>query len=337
MSKKTFRMAINEAIAQEMRRDPTVIVMGEDNAGGMGAPGNDDAWGGVLGVTKGLMPEFGRERVLDTPISESAFIGAAAGAAATGLRPVAELMFVDFMGVCLDQIFNQAGKFRYMFGGKAVTPLVVRTMFGAGFRAASQHSQCLYPVFTHFPGLKVVIPSSPYEAKGLMIQSIRDDDPVIFFEHKVMYDDEEEVPDEPYTIPFGEANLTREGDDVTIVAIGRMVTFANQVADQLAGEGVGCTVVDPRTTSPLDEETILECVTDTGRLVVVDEASPRCSMATDIAALAADKAFASLKAPVRMVRPPHTPVPFAPELEDLYIPGPETIAAAVRDVMARSS
>ncbi len=223
MAKKSFRQAINEALAQEMRRDPTVIVMGEDNAGGMGAPGEDDAWGGVLGVTKGLMPEFGRERVLDTPISESAFIGAAAGAAATGLRPVAELMFVDFLGVCFDQIYNQAGKFRYMFGGNAVTPLVVRTMYGAGFRAASQHSQCLYPIFTHTPGLKVVIPSSPYEAKGLLIQSIRDDDPVIFFENKVMYDDEEEVPDESYTIPFGEANLTREGDDVTIVALGRMV------------------------------------------------------------------------------------------------------------------
>ena len=172
MAKKSFRQAINEALAQEMRRDPTVVVMGEDVAGGLGAPGEDDAWGGPLGVTKGLMPEFGRERVLDTPISESAFIGAAAGAAATGLRPVAELMFVDFMGVCFDQIFNQAAKFRYMFGGKAVTPMVVRTMYGAGFRAASQHSQCLYPVFTHIPGLKVAIPSSPYEAKGLLTQAL---------------------------------------------------------------------------------------------------------------------------------------------------------------------
>ena len=335
MAKKTYRAAINEALAQEMRRDPTVIVMGEDNAGGMGAPGEDDAWGGVLGVTKGLMPEFGRERVLDTPITESAFIGAAAGAAATGLRPVAELMFVDFMGVCLDQIFNQAGKFRYMFGGKAVTPLVIRTMYGAGFRAASQHSQCLYPVFTHFPGLKVVIPSSPYEAKGLLIQAIRDDDPVIFFEHKVMYDDEEEVPDEAYTIPFGEANLTREGDDVTIVAFGRMVKFANQVADSLEGDGISCTVVDPRTTSPLDTDTILECVADTGRLVVVDEANPRCSMAADIAALVAEHAFDALKAPIKTVTAPHTPVPFSPDLEDLYIPTPAKIEAAVREVAGR--
>jgi len=332
MAKKSYRQAINEALAQEMRRDPTVIVMGEDNAGGLGAPGEDDAWGGVLGVTKGLMPEFGRDRVLDTPITESAFIGAAAGAAATGLRPVAELMFVDFMGVCFDQIYNQAGKFRYMFGGKAVTPLVVRTMYGAGFRAASQHSQCLYPIFTHTPGLKVVIPSSPYEAKGLMIQSIRDDDPVIFFENKVMYDDEEEVPDEPYTIPFGEANLTREGNDVTIVAIGRMVGMANQVADKLEKDGISCTVLDPRTTSPLDSDTILECAEETGRIVVVDEASPRCNMATDISALIAEQAFGALKAPIKKVTPPHTPVPFAPELEDLYIPSPQKIEAAVREV-----
>jgi pyruvate/2-oxoglutarate/acetoin dehydrogenase E1 component len=333
MAIKSYRQAINEALAQEMRRDPRVIVMGEDNAGGIGAPGEDDAWGGVLGVTKGLMPEFGRERVLDTPISESAFIGAAAGAAATGLRPVAELMFVDFMGVCFDQIFNQAAKFRYMFGGKATTPLVIRTMYGAGFRAASQHSQCLYPLFTHIPGLKVVLPSSPYEAKGLLIQAIRDDDPVVFFEHKVMYDEEEEVPDEPYTIPFGEANLTREGDDVTIVAFGRMVGFSNQVADSLEKEGISCTVVDPRTTSPLDEDTIIECVEETGRLVVVDEANPRCSLATDISAMVAERAFGALKAPIRMVRAPHTPVPFSPDLEDAFIPKTEDIAAAVRSVM----
>ncbi|WP_299397719.1 alpha-ketoacid dehydrogenase subunit beta [Pelagibius sp.] len=337
MPKKSFRQAINEALAMEMRRDPTVVLMGEDVAGGAGAAGEDDAWGGPLGVTKGLMPEFGRDRILDTPISESAFIGAAAGAAATGLRPVAELMFVDFMGVCLDQIYNQAGKFRYMFGGKAVTPMVVRTMYGAGFRAASQHSQCLYPVFTHMPGLKVAIPSSPYEAKGLLIQAIRDDDPVIFFEHKVMYDDEEEVPDEAYTIPFGEANLTREGDDVTIVALGRMVQFANQVADKLEGEGITCTVVDPRTTSPMDEDTILECVEETGRLVIVDEASPRCNIATDVSALVSERAFGALKAPIRMVTPPHTPVPFAAELEDLYIPNPERIEEAVRSVMGHQA
>ncbi len=337
MSKKSFRQAINEALAQEMERDPRVVIMGEDIAGGLGAPGEDDAWGGVLGVTKGLMGKFGRERVLDTPITESGFIGAAAGAALRGLRPVAELMFVDFMGVCFDQIFNQAAKFRYMFGGKATTPLVIRTMFGAGFRAASQHSQCLYPIFTHIPGLKVVIPSSPYEAKGLLIQAIRDDDPVVFFEHKVMYDVEEEVPDEPYAIPFGEARFVREGDDVTIVAFGRMVSLASQAAEALAKEGVSCSVIDPRTTSPLDLPTILESVRETGRLVLVDEASPRCNLATDISAQVAEQAFDALKAPIRMVSPPHTPVPFAPALEDEFVPNAEKIAAAVRSTMRAPS
>ena len=242
-------------------------------------------------------------------------------------------MFVDFMGVCFDQIFNQAAKFRYMFGGKAVTPLVVRTMYGAGFRAASQHSQCLYPMFTHIPGLKVVLPSNPYEAKGLLIQAIRDDDPVIFFEHKALYDMEGEVPDEPYAIPFGEASVTREGDDVTIVAFGRMVNFANEAADNLARQGITCTVVDPRTTSPLDTETILETVEETGRLVVVDEAHPRCSMASDIAGLVAENAFGALKAPIKLVTAPHAPVPFSSVLEDLYIPGVDKIEAAVRSVM----
>ena len=333
MSRKSFRQAINEALRQEMRRDPRVVVMGEDIAGGAGAPGEDDAWGGVLGVTKGLVGEFGRDRVLDTPLSESAYVGAAAGAAATGLRPVAELMFVDFLGVCFDQIFNQAAKFRYMFGGKAVTPMVIRTMYGAGFRAASQHSQCLYPIVTHIPGLKVVIPSSAYEAKGLLIQAIRDDDPVIFFENKIMYDQEEEVPDESYTIPFGEANLTREGDDITIVAFGRMVQVANEAADRLDKDGITCNVIDPRTTSPLDTGTILDCVTETGRLVIVDEASPRCNMATDVSALVAQEAFDALRAPIRMVCPPHVPVPFAPNLEDLYVPNADRVEAAVRAVM----
>ncbi|MGE0857689.1 MAG: alpha-ketoacid dehydrogenase subunit beta [Gammaproteobacteria bacterium] len=327
--KITYQQAINEALDQEMARDENVILMGEDVVGGSGSDGEMDAWGGVLGVTKGLYKKYG-DRILDTPISESGFVGAAVGAAASGLRPVCELMFIDFMGVCFDQIFNQAAKFRYMFGGKAETPVVIRTMYGAGFRAAAQHSQCLYPLFTHIPGLKVVLPSSPYDVKGLLIQAIRDNDPVIFCEHKVLYTLEGEVPEESYTIPFGEANVVREGDDVTIVAFGRMVHQANKAAAALAKEGVSCEVIDPRTTSPLDEDTILESVENTGRLVVVDEAHPRCGMAADISALVAKKAFSSLKAPVEMVTAPHTPVPFNGKLEDLYVPSAERIAAAVR-------
>jgi pyruvate dehydrogenase E1 component beta subunit len=329
----TFQQAINEALALEMERDESVVLFGEDVAGGAGAPGEDDAWGGVLGVTKGLYPKF-PNRVLDTPISESAIVGAAAGAAASGLRPVAELMFVDFLGVCLDQIYNQAAKFRYMFGGKSITPMVIRTMFGAGIRAAAQHSQTLYPIFTHIPGLKVVVPATPYDAKGLLIQSIRDDDPVIFLEHKVLYTIEGDVPEESYAIPFGEASIVREGSDVTIVALGRMVLLAEQAAEELAGEGIDCEVVDPRTTSPLDEDTILESVENTGRLVVVDEANPRCGLAADIVARVAQEAFSSLKAPPRMVTPPHTPVPFSPVLEDAYVPTPASIAEAVRATAA---
>ncbi|HMM74781.1 MAG TPA: alpha-ketoacid dehydrogenase subunit beta [Gammaproteobacteria bacterium] len=327
-----FQQAINEALDQEMARDSNVIVMGEDVVGGSGASGEMDAWGGVLGVTKGLYGKYG-ERIMDTPISESAFVGAAIGAATCGLRPVCELMFIDFFGVCFDQIYNQAAKFRYMFGGKAKTPVVIRTMIGAGFRAAAQHSQCLYPVFTHIPGLKVVIPSSPYEAKGLLIQAIRDDDPVIFCEHKALYAMEGEVPEESYTIPFGEANVVREGGDVTIVALARMVGFAEKAAAALAKDGVQCEIIDPRTTSPFDEDTILESVENTGRLVVVDEASPRCGMAADIAALVANKGYAALEAPIELVTPPHTPVPFSGVLEDLYIPSPARIEAAVRKVM----
>src|ERR1700750_3297923 len=326
----SFQQAINEALAQEMGGAATVAIFGEDVVGGSGAPGDDDAWGGVLGITKGLYPKF-PNRVLDTPISESAIMGAAAGAASSGLRPVAELMFVDFLGVCLDQIFNQAAKFRYMFGGKAVTPMVIRTMYGAGIRAASQHSQALYPIFTHIPGLKVVVPSNPYDAKGLLIQAIRDDDPVIFLEHKVLYTMEGDVPEESYTIPFGEASVVRDGSDVTVVALGRMVQFAAAAADVLEGEGISCEIVDPRTTSPLDEDTILESVENTGRLVVVDESGPRCGMAADIVARVAQEAFGELKAPPRMVTPPHTPVPFSPVLEDAYVPGAHVTAAGIRE------
>src|SRR5256714_6931915 len=287
----SFREAINEALSQEMERDPTVIVMGEDVAGGATVPGfeNEDAWGGVLGVTKGLVQQFGRDRILDTPISESGYIGAAVGAASTGLRPVAELMFVDFFGVCFDQIFNQGAKLRYMFGGKASCPMVIRTMIGAGMGAAGQHSGCHYSVFTHMPGIKTVVPSTPADAKGLLTAAIRDDDLVVVFENKMLYAMSGEVPEDEYVIPLGKADIKREGTDVTIVALSRMVHQALAAADALQAEGISAEIVDPRTLSPLDEETILNSVAKTHRLVIVDEDNPRCSAATDIAALAADK------------------------------------------------
>jgi acetoin:2,6-dichlorophenolindophenol oxidoreductase subunit beta len=331
----TYAQAINEAIRLEMRRDPRVILMGEDVAGGANIDHlqDDEAWGGVLGVTKGLVQEFGRDRILDTPITEAGFIGAAVGAAATGMRPIAELMFVDFFGVCWDQIFDQGAKLRYMFGGKANCPLVIRTMIGAGMGAAGQHSGCHYSVFTHMPGIKTVVPSTPADAKGLLIASIRDDDLVVFFENKMLYSMSGEVPEDEYVIPLGKADIKREGTDVTIVAISRMVHQALAAADALQEEGISAEVVDPRTLSPLDEETILNSVAKTHRLVVVDEDNPRCSIATDIAALAADKAFSELDAPIKLVTAPHTPVPFSPPLEQFYIPSPERIIATVQELM----
>jgi pyruvate/2-oxoglutarate/acetoin dehydrogenase E1 component len=331
--KLSMKDAINEAIDQEMRRDPTVIVMGEDIVGGTGSPGEADAWGGVLGVTKGLFAKYG-DRLMDTPLSESAYVGAAIGAATCGLRPIAELMFIDFMGVCLDQIYNQAAKFRYMFGGKAETPVVIRAMCGAGFRAAAQHSQMLTPIFTHIPGLKVVCPSNAYDAKGLLIQSIRDNDPVIFLEHKNLYGQESDVPEESYAIPFAEANIVREGKHATIVTYGQTVQRSVAAADLLAREGIDCEVIDLRTLSPIDMDTVIESVEATGRLICVDEANPRCSIAADISATVAQEAFDALKAPIRMVTAPHTPVPFSPALEDLYVPTVEAIAAAVRKTVS---
>jgi acetoin:2,6-dichlorophenolindophenol oxidoreductase subunit beta len=331
----TYAQAINEAIRLEMRRDPRVILMGEDVAGGANIDHlqDDEAWGGVLGVTKGLVQEFGRDRILDTPITEAGFIGAAVGAASTGMRPIAELMFVDFFGVCWDQIYNQGAKLRYMFGGKANCPLVIRTMIGAGMGAAGQHSGCHYSVFTHMPGIKTVIPSTPADAKGLLAAAIRDDDLVVVFENKMLYAMSGEVPENEYVIPLGKADIKREGTDVTIVAISRMVHQALAAADALQADGISVEVVDPRTLSPLDEETILNSVAKTHRLVIVDEDNPRCSAATDIAALAADKAFTELDAPIKLVTAPHTPVPFSPPLEQFYIPSPERIVATVQDML----
>ena len=328
----SMKDAINEALDLEMERDKTVIMMGEDIVGGAGAGGEEDAWGGVLGVSKGLYAKHPKQ-MIDTPLSESAYVGAAIGAATCGLRPVAELMFIDFMGVCLDQIFNQAAKFRYMFGGKAETPVVIRAMCGGGFRAAAQHSQMLTPVFTHIPGLKVVCPSNAYDTKGLLTQAIRDNDPVIFLEHKNLYGSETDVPEESYAIPFGEANISREGKDVTIVTYGLMVPRSLEAAETLKKEGIDVEIVDLRTLSPIDMDTVIESVEETGRLVCVDEANPRCSIAADVSAQVAKDAFKSLKAPIGMVTAPHAPVPFTPSLEDIYIPSAEKIADSVRKTM----
>jgi pyruvate dehydrogenase E1 component beta subunit len=331
----TYQQAINEALQIAMREDPTVILLGEDIAGGAMVDHlvNDDAWGGPMGVTKGLVQEFGRNRVLDTPITEAGFIGAAVGAAATGLRPVAELMFVDFFGCCMDQIFDQGAKLRYMFGGKAKCPVTIRTQIGAGVSAAGQHSGCHYSVFAHMPGIKCVVPSTPADAKGLLLSAIRDDDLVMFFENKVLYGTKGDVPEGDQGIPLGVADVKREGDDVTIVAISRMVQQALAAADALSAEGIEAEVIDPRTLSPLDDETILSSVAQTHRLVIVDEDNPRCSAATDIAAMVADAGFDTLDAPIKRVTAPHTPVPFSPPLEQFYVPSPDRIVNAVREIV----
>ncbi|ALS23020.1 MULTISPECIES: alpha-ketoacid dehydrogenase subunit beta [Paenibacillus] len=337
--KLSMSSAINEAMKLAMRKDENVILLGEDVAGGGGVDHlqNDEAWGGVLGVTKGLVQEFGRERVLDTPITEAGFIGAAMTAAATGLRPIAELMFNDFIGSCLDQVLNQGAKFRYMFGGKTQVPVTIRTTYGAGFRAAAQHSQSLYALFTSIPGLKVVVPSTPYDAKGLLLAAIEDNDPVVFFEDKTLYNATGEVPEGYYTIPLGQADIKRAGSDLTIVAIGKQVHTALKAAEQLAGKGIEAEVVDPRSLSPLDEDTILASVSKTNRLIVIDEANPRCSIATDIAALVADKGFDSLDAPIKRITAPHTPVPFSPPLEDIYLPTPQKVLAVVAELLGDKS
>ena len=272
----SIREAINLTLDEEMARDERVVILGEDVASDQG---------GVYGITAGLPEKYGVERVIDTPITESAIIGAAGGAALTGLRPVAELMFVDFLGVCLDQLLNQIAKFRYMFGGQARTPVVIRTMIGAGTGTGPQHSQILYPLLAAIPGIKVVVPSNAADAKGLLAEAIRQDDPVVFCEHKALYMDECDVPEGEFLIPFGQARTVVEGTDITVVAISRMVIFAEQAAKQLASEGISVEVIDPRTISPLDEGAILTSVAKTGRLVVVDEANPICSMASEMRAL----------------------------------------------------
>jgi pyruvate dehydrogenase E1 component beta subunit len=331
-----FSQALTEAMAIAMRTDPNVILMGEDVAGGGGRAdqGIEEAWGGIMGASKGLYKEFGPGRVLDTPITESGFVGAGVGAAVTGLRPIVELMFMDFLGVALDPLLNQAAKLRYMFGGKAKVPLTVRTLMGAGVRAAAQHSQCLYGITTSIPGLKTVAPSTARDAKGLLLASIRDDDPVIFCEHKGLYFNKGECPEEDFEIPLGKADIKREGSDITAVGVGKTVLTALKAAERLEKEGISVEVLDPRTLSPLDETAILNSLEKTGRLIVVDESTPRCSFATDVAALAADQGFDLLDAPVKRINSAHSPVPFSPVLEDSFQPGTRQVVAAVKELLA---
>jgi pyruvate/2-oxoglutarate/acetoin dehydrogenase E1 component len=325
MPKMTFGQALNDALRLEMERDPNVYVAGEDVG----------VYGGIFGVTAGLLDRFTAKRVRDTPITESAIIGTAVGAAACGLRPVIELMFVDFIGVALDQLYNQAAKMKYMFGGKAQLPLVMRAACGAGIGAAAQHSQCLEAWFMHVPGLKVVMPSMPNDAKGLLISAIRDNNPVVFLEHKMLYEMEGEVAEGDYTIPLGVAEIKREGKDVTIVATAQMVHVSLGAAEKLAAEGISVEVLDPRTLSPLDEEAILQSIRKTHRLVIVHEEVKFAGSGAEIAALAAEKAFDYLDAPIIRVAAPFTPVPFSPALEKEFIPSEEKVIQAVRTVVGK--
>jgi acetoin:2,6-dichlorophenolindophenol oxidoreductase subunit beta len=323
MAQMNMSLAIRNAMELEMDRDPTVFLIGEDIG----------LTGGVFGTTAGLYAKFGDKRVIDTPISESGFVGAAAGAAALGLRPVVSLMFVDFIGVCLDQILNQAAKMRYMFGGKAKIPMVVRANFGAGLGAGAQHSQSLEAFFMHIPGIKVIMPSTPYDAKGLLIAAIRDDNPVIYLEHKLLYGLQGEVPDESYTIPIGSADIKRPGTDVTLVATGLMVHKALSAAEKAEAEGISVEVLDPRSLLPLDETAILESVKKTHRLIVVHEEVKFAGCGAEIAAMVAEKAFDYLDAPIMRIGAPFCPVPFSPVLEAAYLPGEAVISEALRSII----
>jgi pyruvate dehydrogenase E1 component beta subunit len=324
----TFKEAITEALMQEMERNEKVFLMGEDLQVFYG--------GGPFGVTPAekFVKKFGPERVIDTPISEAGFIGAAAAAAATGLHPVVELMFVDFFGVCMDQIYNQAAKMRYMFGGQAKVPMVIRTVIGGGFGFAAHHSQCLYSIFAHVPGLKIVIPSTPYDAKGLLASAIRDEDPVMVFEHKGLYSSTKgPVPEEPYVIPFGKADIKRQGKHVTVVATSLMVHKAINAARELEKEGISLEIVDPRTIVPLDKKTILESVKKTSKLVIVDEDYERCGFASEIAAMVAEEGLFYLDSPIKRVATPNVPIPYSPALEKVVIPDEDRIIKTVRQIV----
>jgi len=323
MREITLSKAVNEAIAEEMRRDPTIFLIGEDVAEA-GTP---------FKVLAGLVDEFGTERVIDTPISEPGFMGLAVGAAMTGSRPIVDLMFGDFLFLVMDQLCNQAAKTHYMSGGKLNVPLVLRTNLGATRRSAAQHSQSLHALVAHIPGLKVALPSSAYEAKGLLKTAIRDNNPVVIFEDKLMYQDKAPVPEEEYLIPFGVANVKREGTDITMVATSSMVQVAMKAAEILAAEGISAEVIDPRTIVPLDEETILASVRKTSRAMVIDEGHQNFGVTAEIAARIAEQCFYHLDAPVQRMGAMDVPVPFSPALEDLTVPTPDSVAARARAVV----
>ena len=324
MRKIAYREALREALREEMLRDKRVFLLGEDIG---------RYWGGAFKVTKGLAEEFGDERVRDTPISESAIVGVAIGAAITGMRPVAEIMFGDLTTLAMDQIANQAAKLRYMFGGQTSVPLVIRTPFGGGVNIAAHHSQCLEAWFMHVPGLYVAVPSTPYDAKGLLKTAIRGENPVIFCEHKLLYPVEGEVPEEDYTVPFGTAAVRREGTDVTIVATLYMVHKALEAAEKLENEGVSVEVVDPRTLVPLDKEAIIRSVKKTGRLVVVSEDCKTAGVTAEISAVVAEEALDYLDAPIKRVAAADTPIPFSPPLENFVIPNENRIIKAVKEIV----
>ena len=320
----TYRDALREALREEMLRDKTVFVLGEDVG---------RYWQGAFKVTKGLAEEFGDERVRVTPISESAIIGVAAGAAITGMKPIAEIMFGDLSALAMDQIANQVAKLRYMFGGQTKVPVVIRMPFGAGVNIAAHHSQSLEAWFMHVPGLEIAMPSTPYDAKGLLKTAIRDDSPVMFFEHKLLYPIEGLVPKEEYTIPFGVADAKREGEDVTIVATLHMVHKALFAAKTLSKEGIDVEVIDPRTLVPLDKQAIVNSVKKTGRIVIVTEDCKTAGVSAEIAAMVAEEALDYLDAPIKRVAEPDTPIPFSPPLEQFVIPNEKSIIKAVKEIV----
>ncbi len=324
MREVTVRDALREALREEMKRDNSVFLIGEDIG---------RHWGGAFGVTKGLAEEFGDERVRDAPISENAIIGVGVGAAITGMRPVAEIMFGDLTALAMDQIANQAAKIRYMFGGQAAVPMVIRTPFGAGVNIASHHSQSLEAWFMHVPGLQVAVPSTPYDAKGLLKTAIRGKDPVFFVEHKLLYPLKGMIPDEDFTVPFGVAEVKREGSDVTIFATLYMVHKALAAAEKLAKDGISAEIIDPLTLLPLDKQTIVKSAKKTGRIVIVSEDTRTAGVSAEIAAVLAEEALDYLDAPVKRIAEPDTPIPFSPTLEKFVIPDEENIIKAVKQIV----